>query len=69
MIPVDKYPALVAAEDALVAELERQHLAGEIRPSTAFQDAFFEGLDGELVGSANWALVVHRVVEAWEAMK
>lgn len=69
MIPVDKYPALVAAEDALMAELSRQSLTDEIAPSSSFNDAFFDEIDGELVGRPVWSTAVLKAIEAWEEAK
>ena len=68
MIPLEKYPLLTAVEDALLNELDRQHMAGSI-DGTLTGDTYFDRVDGALVGAPDWSEVVKKVVETWEAGK
>jgi hypothetical protein len=50
-------------EDALVAELDRQHLEGEIEVDATGAE-HFDPVDGEIVGRPDWFKVAQAVAEA-----
>lgn len=53
-------------EDALVGELDRQHLDGEIEQDST-GSAHFDAIDGEIAGRPDWFKVAQAVAEAlWE---
>ena len=53
-------------EDVLVAELDRQHLDGEIETDST-GSAHFDAIDGEIAGRPNWFKAAQVVAEAlWE---
>ncbi len=47
-------PLISRLETALLDELDRQYLNGDIEPSSDGQDGFFDPVDGELNGRADW---------------
>lgn len=65
MIPLEYRPIIADLEAAIIAELDRQHLDGEIEPSAAFGDSHFDAIDGDLVGRADWWKVAAAVIEAY----
>lgn len=53
-------------EDVLVAELDRQHMDGEIEPDST-GSAYFDAASTELTGIPDWYKAVTKVMEAyWE---
>lgn len=53
-------------EDALIAELDRQHLDGEIENDSTGAE-HFDAIDGEIVGRPDWFKAAQAVIEAyWE---
>ncbi|ALF00608.1 hypothetical protein SEA_SLIMJIMMY_80 [Mycobacterium phage SlimJimmy] len=56
-------PLIKMLEDALVAELDRQHLNGEIEPDSTGSE-HFDAVDGELAGRPDWFKVARAVAEA-----
>lgn len=51
-------------ESALLEELDRQNLNGEIDPG-ALDQAFFDPVDGDLCGRPDWWRVVAAVIEEY----
>lgn len=59
-------PLIKQLEDVLVAELDRQHLNGEIEDGS-MDSAFFDAVDGEISGRPDWFKAITKVMEAyWE---
>lgn len=53
-------------EDVLISELDRQYLNDEIEIDST-GNAYFDALDGEIVGKPDWFKAVTAIVEAlWE---
>lgn len=51
-------------EDVLIAELDRQHLDGEIETDSTGAE-HFDAVDGEIVGKPNWFKAVAAVIEGY----
>lgn len=51
---IEEFPIISELESVCIAELDRQYLNGEIAPASSEESGYFNAIDGELIGIADW---------------